>query len=587
MATGLLALSAHAQPDPCTVGKWEAPFTHPLGPSCPSGGKPWPAVFNAGHMALIPRRPHRGKVLVWDLEHYQNPSNPAIRSQRWAILDPTQTPKVFLNNCLPLPNGKGDPFCAGQAWTRDGRLYVAGGTQDHGAVCPPNPSPPCAPAPLTGAKLTLLFDATATGNTNNMWTPGPDLKKGRWYPTVLAIDTQPGTPPVDWMLVFGGHDLPIQPNSYEAYDPFTNTLDALGPFAGPLKGPGGFQWGLYVYPHMFLLVSPSTSFGQQFMGMMEYNGARVQHNAGPPRTWTNMPIGGVISQRQLNYGTSFLLPNPDPSDPVSNLYYQDVVVRVGGLDTLTGTPGNPTNLSQFCKASASQAGAYPNGWDWTGAPALQQMAHARYFPNAVILPDGTVLVIGGHSGTAQNLVPVLTPERLVGGQWYPMADMVSPRGEHSVAVLLPDGRVLVGGGEDRCCDYEIYKPPYLFCGTPPVITNPPPGPSTPPIAVSYNQTATVTYQDNLPLGIFVEKVVLIRPGAVTHGFNMDQRYLRLEIVDHTVGTMPPSTRAITFKAPPNSRHAPKGYYMLFLVTNPTGQGANQGTPSQAAWVVLQ
>jgi len=35
----------------------------------------------------------------------------------------------------------------------------------------------------------------------------------------------------------------------------------------------------------------------------------------------------------------------------------------------------------------------------------------------------------------------------------------------------------------------------------------------------------------------------------------------------------------TFYAPRDSKHAPRGYYMLFAVTN-------QGTPSVARWVKL-
>ena len=53
------------------------------------------------------------------------------------------------------------------------------------------------------------------------------------------------------------------------------------------------------------------------------------------------------------------------------------------------------------------------------------------------------------------------------------------------------------------------------------------------------------------------------------------------------GPDPPSTGAISFKAPPSSRHAPAGYYMLFLVTNQTSPGALQAVPSEAVWVLLQ
>ena len=143
-----------------------------------------------------------------------------------------------------------------------------------------------------------------------------------------------------------------------------------------------------------------------------------------------------------------------------------------------------------------------------------------------------------------------------------MASMQSPRMEHSTAVLLTNGKVYTGGGDARLSDYQIYAPPYIFCGSRPVITIP--APTAPAIVVSYNGT-----------------------GSVTHSFDQDQRYQRLEIVAHSIGTNPPSTRSITFKAPPSSRHAPAGYYMLFLVTNQTSPGALQGVPSEAVWVQLK
>ena len=38
------------------------------------------------------------------------------------------------------------------------------------------------------------------------------------------------------------------------------------------------------------------------------------------------------------------------------------------------------------------------------------------------------------------------------------------RGYHSVALLLPDGRVLSAGGDANARNAEIFSPPYLFKG---------------------------------------------------------------------------------------------------------------------------
>jgi Galactose oxidase-like, Early set domain len=75
----------------------------------------------------------------------------------------------------------------------------------------------------------------------------------------------------------------------------------------------------------------------------------------------------------------------------------------------------------------------------------------------------------------------------------------------------------------------------------------------------------------------LDRIVLMRPGAVTHHSCMDQRYVSLEL------DLPldPDPNWRGFKAPPVSRTlAPRGYYMLFLVNN-------HGVPSQAKWVKLK
>ena len=73
------------------------------------------------------------------------------------------------------------------------------------------------------------------------------------------------------------------------------------------------------------------------------------------------------------------------------------------------------------------------------------MAYARSFCNSVVLPDGTVLVLGGqqHPQAFTDTGAVLSPELWdpSTGNFTIMAPEVVPRTYHSVAVLLPDGRV--------------------------------------------------------------------------------------------------------------------------------------------------
>src|SRR5216683_7163794 len=69
----------------------------------------------------------------------------------------------------------------------------------------------------------------------------------------------------------------------------------------------------------------------------------------------------------------------------------------------------------------------------------------------------------------------------------------------------------------------------------------------------------------------IASVVLVRPGAQTHAFDMEQRLVGLSF---TVGS-----GVLNVQAPPNGNIAPPGYYMLFALTS-------AGVPSVASFVHL-
>ena len=83
------------------------------------------------------------------------------------------------------------------------------------------------------------------------------------------------------------------------------------------------------------------------------------------------------------------------------------------------------------------------------------MNHARAGHTATLLPDGRVLVVGGQGDvTTLATAEVYDP---ASGTWRVTASMTVPRWGHS-ATLLPDGRVLVVGGtrSDRLAAGEIF-----------------------------------------------------------------------------------------------------------------------------------
>ncbi len=577
-------------------GFWEPAFTHavPMDWIQPNPG--WDGeqqgpgrLFMAGHMALIPVGVHRGKVLAWNwMRNPQGdplPGNPPLGIQHWSIIDVSSP--TFLNfdlvidpqtPCVPPPaeppcTSVGDLFCSGHAWTRAGHLLVAGGDRY---------VPEMGEWKLKGNKLVYRFAPTdpvpPDGNLNSWWHREPDLAVNRWYPTVTTLSTDAAGK--DILIVAGGFELDGPPagdlavNSYEAFDPTQapgsgtwQTLPVGGGqvFPGPgLSCPSTELLGLGIYPRLFLLTS-----GKLFSAGFARRWSRLDHtgqmNLGLNPTWElESPSSNVLHE----YASSFLYPNI--GGPNGGM--QDIVYRLGGERRVYSDCTNYTSQGAQRVTESITAGVPAPAW-----VSEDDMGFDRLFPNAVLLPDGSVVVVSADKPGAGSM-PVLQAEIYnddpsFPNTWRTVAASTVKRGYHSTAVLLPDARVLVGGGEKREQDYEIFQPPYLTNGTQrPQIQNPP---AT--LNMKYNFFYTLSYAP-MTGGVTVDRVALMAPGSITHHTDMHQRYVELQKLSST-------STSITFKAPATSKHAPRGYYMLFLVTGV--QAPFNRAPSNALWVNLQ
>src|SRR5437016_13321218 len=111
---------------------------------------------------------------------------------------------------------------------------------------------------------------------------------------------------------------------------------------------------------------------------------------------------------------------------------------------------------------------------------------------------------------------------------------------------------------------EIYSPAYLL--------NPDGSPATRP-TITGTFSSVIGYgsafQVQTPDAANISNVVLIRNGAVTHAFDMDQRYVGLSF---TAGS-----GVLNVTGLPNGNIAPPGYYILFILNS-------AGVPSVAAMV---
>jgi hypothetical protein len=197
--------------------------------------------------------------------------------------------------------------------------------------------------------------------------------------------------------------------------------------------------------------------------------------------------------------------------------------------------------------------------------AAKPLRHARMHQNLVLLPDRTVMVTGGAAVEEHGVNAALEAELFdpATGVWSRLAKSRVPRLYHSVALLVPDGRVITAGSnpargveEHRI---EVFSPPYLFKGPRPSLA----------LAhghAGYGVALAATTSSAL------REVNLVRPSATTHASNSEQRLLD---VPFTAG----GGGAIELTLPSDPRLAPPGWYMVFAVNE-------AGVPSVGQWLRL-
>jgi galactose oxidase len=183
------------------------------------------------------------------------------------------------------------------------------------------------------------------------------------------------------------------------------------------------------------------------------------------------------------------------------------------------------------------------------------------------------MVVGGQARARgfSDDNSVLTPEiwNPQTETWREVAAHVTPRNYHSVALLLPDGRVLSGGGglcgtcPTNHPNIELFSPGYLFNADGSLADRP--TILTAPSSTRYGNTFSVTTDAE------IERFHLVRLASTTHALNTDQRFLSLEFTR--------AGNAYTINAPSDSNIALPGYYMLFALDP-------QGVPSVAKTVRL-
>jgi hypothetical protein len=411
-------------------------------------------------------------------------------------------------------------FCSGHTFLSDGRLLVVGG----GGGGP------------SGVNRAYTFDPVA-----QTWTKtAGDMHRARWYPTAVTLGDERR------VLVVGGAP---SNDTVEVFDELNDAFTLV-------TGGGSTRAFPQLYPGLHLLPGGEVFYSRTGFGSAGpgpggagdplATAAYFRYVAPDAGTWTE--IADVMEYPDRVRGMSVIL--------VDHHACASVLV-VGG----TSAPGSST-------AQIIDLHTLNPVWQM---PMEVPPGVARNNVNAVLLPDGTVFVCGGTADP--NVSCALY--RPGSGTWAQMAHLNYRKQYHSVAVLLPSGRVMATGGSNYGGGsnvIEIFSPPYLFQldGSPaprPVI-------DASPALVHHGQTFSV----GTPDAADVRTVVLVKPMAVTHQTDSEQRVVELRFVrrGHTLRVTAPDGHG-------GGGHvhgmAPRGYYMLFILNG-------RGVPSEGKFVFL-
>jgi hypothetical protein len=402
-----------------------------------------------------------------------------------------------------------DLFCAGQAFLPGGRLLAAGGTSRY------EPS-------FRGLRDALTFNPQTL-----KWARVRKMLRPRWYPTLLTLGD--------------GRVLSVSGRGADGeLDRVPEVFDGAW---RNLPSHGLLPW----YAHLFLLGD----------GRVFYSGGQMSGNRGAqPTVWK--PGSGArrivpgLPARDLRNQSSSVMLGPAQDQRV-------MIVGGGGADIHDHEDRAP-HVATDSVAIVDLSADEPR---YRRAASLH---HARMHLNATLLPDRTVLASGGarieeHRVEAALHAELYDPRTR---RWTEGAKSRVPRLYHSIALLTPDGRVVTAGSNPRPRDdelrIEVYSPPYLFRG------------ERPRLELSRD---TARYGSTLAAvaeGERLREVSLLRPGAVTHAFNNDQR-----VVDVPFDVTGPDR--VRLRLPRSRRIAPPGWYMAFAVDT-------DGVPSAGRWLRL-
>ncbi len=456
--------------------------------------------------------------------------------------------------------------CSGHSLLAGGELFIAGGPDALIDLNLYNSGNLFASLTVDGIAESFAFNpSTGSWKQNpNTVAPGPATGASlRWYPTVTRLaDAR--------MLVTGGYEK-VSPrmlynSSVEVFDPASNSWSIVSAGRDTPEGVENPD-----YPHVFQF--PSAGAAGNTVMMIGGSGEPLFLTLGAGAgSWRHTNHYRPGAKEYLDAAApEMVFPNKTTSSALLPLrlpegnwgYANGSVINVGGA--------HQTPLGRQIDVYDPAAGAW--------RPSIS-MNGSRHHPSTVLLPDGRVLILAGWQDES--------PINQIGYAEYVdprngftlsrgTAFMPETRGYHTVTVLLPDGRVLVGSGnvagEDarELTTFRYYYPDYMFKTRPQIVS------SEDTIAIGGSSFVTV------PHNARISEAALVGLGAMTHSFDMSQRHVQVRVFDAKVtvrlvdgqwaeveASQCVDASSLCYdkhliEAPVSEELAPPGYYMLFIL----------------------
>jgi galactose oxidase len=451
-----------------------------------------------------------GRVLVWSADNSTSftPGEVSPGTTYTTIFDPTTNS----SSEVIVSNTGHDMFCPGIANLPDGRIFVTGGS--------------------TSAAVSIYDPHTYS------WSSAQPMNIPRAYQGSLTLSN-------GGVFVLGGSwNGGLGNKNGETWFPNTGWQENSAVLASAILT--NDAQGVYRADNHVWMFADSNGWVFQ---------------AGPSKTmhWINTAGNGSITAAA---------PRGNDNDAMNG---NAVLYDIGKILTVGGAPSYENSDAT---ANANLISFRGNSGAIVVTP-IGPMHYRRAFSNSVVLPNGEVVVMGGETYpvTFSDDTAVLTPELFnpADNSFTLLAMQAIPRTYHSIGLLLPDGRVLSGGGGlcGNCStnhpDVEILTPPYLL--------NSDGSPAPRPTITSAPNQATLGSTITVTTDSAVSAFVLMRFSSVTHSINNEQRRVPVSFSTNANGSY-------QLNIPSDNGVLITGYYMLFALYS-------NGVPSVASTIQIQ